>query len=144
MSEELSKKARRRCRVLALQTMYAFEQGKDASIRKTLDSILAMDVIDETSHDAKKFIYAIASYAKNNIAKIDEMLQARMDNWELHRLAVIDRNILRLAVAELISDLQTPLPVVINESVEIAKQFGTDDSAKFINGVLDAIKNDIN
>jgi N utilization substance protein B len=71
--------------------------------------------------------------------EIDELLQQHTTNWSLARMAVIDRNVLRLAVAELRFSPDVPYRVIIDEAVEIAKLYGTDDSGKFVNGIIDAI-----
>ena len=71
--------------------------------------------------------------------QVDELLKKFSTNWPQDRMAVIDRNILRLGISELIFDSTTPPKVVINEAIEIAKKFGTDESPDFINGILDQI-----
>lgn len=71
---------------------------------------------------------------------LDQWIVASADNWRLERMAVVDRNVLRLAVFELLEDAQTPAAVVIDEAVEIAKRFGSADSGSFINGVLDSVR----
>jgi N utilization substance protein B len=72
------------------------------------------------------------------------VVQAYAANWELKRMAALDRNILRLAAYELIYELDTPETVIINEAVEIAKAYSTDDSGKFVNGILDKLKSQRN
>jgi len=74
--------------------------------------------------------------------QIDSTLAAAIENYSFHRLAAVDRNILRLAAYEILFRDDIPVAVSINEAVEIAKRFGTTDSAKFVNGVLDRISND--
>ena len=74
------------------------------------------------------------------MAAIDALIAAHSQHWRLERLAVIDRLVLRLAVWELRHETETPPPVVINEAIELARRFGTDDSVRFVNGVLDAIR----
>ncbi len=75
--------------------------------------------------------------------EIDKTIQQHTKNWRLSRMAAVDRNILRLAVFEFLSDSKTPETVVINEALEIAKKFSTHESAQFVNGILDSIKNDL-
>ena len=72
--------------------------------------------------------------------EIDEQIKKHAKNWELHRMAALDRAILRLAAFEILVDLDTPLSVIINEAVEIAKKYSTADSSKFVNGILDKLK----
>ena len=71
-------------------------------------------------------------------SEIDRRITEKSDNWRLERMPVVDRNILRLAIYEM-SELQTPAPVVIDEALELARQFSGDESVSFINGVLDAV-----
>ncbi|MBI2093475.1 MAG: transcription antitermination factor NusB [Candidatus Omnitrophica bacterium] len=73
------------------------------------------------------------------LSAIDPLIATHADNWDLKRMAVIDRNILRLGVFELLHSAETPPKVCINEAIELAKRFGDSESGKFINGVLDAI-----
>jgi len=75
--------------------------------------------------------------------EIDRLIQGHTKNWRLSRMAAVDRNVLRLAVFELLADLETPGTVVINEALEIAKKYSTNESAQFVNGILDSIKNDL-
>ena len=78
-----------------------------------------------------------------NRAKIDEFIQRYAQNWDLHRMAVVDRNILRLAIFEMLHRDDIPPVVSINEAVDIAKRFSTEDSGKFVNGILDRVKGDL-
>jgi len=71
---------------------------------------------------------------------IDQLISSAADNWEMSRMATIDRNILRLATFEITTTIETPINVIINEAVEIAKTFSTADSSKFVNGILDKLK----
>jgi transcription antitermination protein NusB len=75
--------------------------------------------------------------------EIDREIQRHTKNWRLSRMAAVDRNILRLAVFELLSGGKTPETVIINEALEIAKKFSTNESAQFVNGILDSIKNEL-
>jgi N utilization substance protein B len=73
-------------------------------------------------------------------SKIDSLIRKYVKNWELDRMAVIDRNIIRLAAYEIIVTRDTPINVIIDEAIEIAKKYSTKDSGKFVNGVLDKLK----
>ena len=79
----------------------------------------------------------------SRLKEIDRLIQSHTRNWRLSRMAAVDRNVLRLAVFELCADASTPDTVVINEALEIAKKFSTNESAQFVNGILDSIKNDL-
>ncbi len=72
--------------------------------------------------------------------EIDTILTSYAEHWELSRMAAVDRNILRLAALEILTDLETPVSVIINEAIEIAKTFSTEESGKFVNGILDKVK----
>ena len=76
-------------------------------------------------------------------AEVDEIIKKHARNWELHRIAVVDRNILRLAIYEMLHREDIPPVVSINEAVDIAKRFSTLDSGKFVNGILDKVKGEI-
>lgn len=76
-------------------------------------------------------------------AELDEQIKKYAQNWEIHRMAVVDRNVLRLAVYEMLHRDDIPPVVSINEAVDIAKRFSTEESGKFVNGILDKIKGDL-
>jgi len=131
---------RRKSRELALQALYACESGNDDAFERVF-AVIA----EETACDR-----IIIDYAKKLVEKtiqskteIDGLLSAHAANWDLKRMTVIDRNILRMAAAELLFFKETPFKVVIDEAVEIAKRYGTDESGKFVNGVIDSIHKDM-
>ena len=76
-------------------------------------------------------------------AEIDALIEAHAQNWRLERMAVVDRNLLRAAVAEMLGYPNTPAAIVINESLEIARRYAAPESVQFLNGVLDAIARDV-
>jgi N utilization substance protein B len=129
-------KNRRHARELALQTLYACESGDMGEWNVMLGRI-ALDsaVTDENRLYARNLVQA----AVGNLATIDECLARHAANWELKRMAALDRNVLRLAVAELFYFTEVPFKVVIDEAVELAKTYGTDESGRFVNGILDSI-----
>ena len=88
---------------------------------------------------AQPFVAALVQGTVERLPQIDALLGRHATNWTLDRMAIVDRNILRLGTYELLFSTETPPKVVINEAVEMAKRFGTADSSKFVNGVLDAI-----
>lgn len=85
-----------------------------------------------------KFMEELARGTVDNAEKIDKQIEAKSEHWRLERMPVVDRNILRLAIYEL-SQGTVPAPVVIDEALELARQFSSDESLPFINGVLDAV-----
>ncbi len=129
---------RRRGREVALQALYLSDVCK-ISADSALERILAAD-------PPEKAISDFAAGLVNGVAAKKEALDALIvkyaQNWELKRMAALDRNILRIGGYELLHSPDTPVSVVIDEAVEIAKTFSTDDSGKFVNGILDKIKND--
>ncbi|HUI93237.1 MAG TPA: transcription antitermination factor NusB [Chitinivibrionales bacterium] len=127
---------RRKSRELALQTLYACEVGNTAEFGSVLEGIVH-DQGDDSG--AKEYAGVLAGKTLSSIKEIDALLGQHAANWDLKRMTVIDRNILRMAVAELRFCADVPFKVVIDEAVELAKQYGTDDSGKFVNGVIDSI-----
>jgi N utilization substance protein B len=127
---------RHRSRILALQTLYACEVGANPEWQIMLECIAKGSYLSGT----------IVNYARElctelfrEIEKIDSLIRKRAANWDIKRMAVIDRNILRLAITELCYFQQVPVKVVIDEAVELAKAFGAEDSGKFVNGIIDSI-----
>jgi N utilization substance protein B len=95
--------------------------------------------LDETARD---FATRLALQTLSNLELLDERIRSRAEHWRISRMAVVDRNILRLAVYEFLYE-PTPRTVAINEALEIARRFSTYEATQFINGILDAIKRDL-
>jgi N utilization substance protein B len=95
--------------------------------------------LDET---AREFATRLASRTLSNLELLDERIRSRAEHWRISRMAVVDRNILRLAVYEFLYE-PTPRTVAINEALEIARRFSTYEATQFINGILDALKRDL-
>jgi transcription antitermination protein NusB len=135
--------ARHRSRQRALQVLFSCDLRQQpvdeaiAAFYKTLDSEEA-DPIPEQADD---FMETLVRGATGQAAAIDERIAAKSEHWRLDRMPAVDRNILRLAVYEM-TDVGTPAPVVIDEALELARKFSTDESVAFINGVLDAVRRD--
>ncbi len=132
---------RRKARECALQMLFA------ADVAKTPSGILTKNYwneLDEQSFDesTRDFSNEIVIGTRREIEKIDETIRTRAEHWRIERMAIVDRNVLRLAVYELLFT-DTPATVVINEALEIARRFSTFEATQFINGILDAIKHDI-
>lgn len=125
---------RRKSRELALQYLYQVDQrGEDA-----LD-IDSMREHFEVSKKAAPYAKELVSGIQSNWDSINSLIEDHAKNWRLSRMAVIDRNLLRIAAFELVHKQDIPVSVVLNEVIEIAKRFSTDDAASFINGILDSI-----
>jgi N utilization substance protein B len=132
---------RHRSRELALSTLYACEVDPSAPWEQMLDSIAENDSLGP---NVKKYAAKLVGAVVLNMASIDPVIAAKAANWEMRRMAAIDRNLLRLATAELVYFKDSvPFKVVIDEAVEIAKVYGTDDSGKFVNGILDSVRRDL-
>ena len=129
---------RRAARELALKFLYQTEFNSDNRDLE-LDSFFKRANVSE---EIKKFTHALVKKLSSHEKEVDELLEKMSANWPPNRMAVIDKNILRLGICELLFDLTTPPKVVINEAVEIAKKFGTEESSDFINGILDKIFRD--
>jgi N utilization substance protein B len=95
--------------------------------------------LDET---ARQFATRLAAGTLQNLELLDDRIRSRAEHWRIARMAVVDRNILRLAVYEFLYE-PTPRTVAINEALEIARRFSTYEATQFINGILDAIKRDL-
>ncbi len=101
--------------------------------------VSTFEELQKSKPNTREFATKIFHGTVAHIAKIDEMIQLQADNWRLSRMAVVDRNIIRLSVYEFLHEDDTPKLVIIDEAIEIAKKFGTEKSSQFINGILDGI-----
>ena len=97
----------------------------------------------EYTEDVREFASHLVAGTLVDLEEIDVRIRDRAENWRISRMAVVDRNILRLAVFEFLREADTPKTVVINEALEIARRFSTFEATQFINGILDAIKRDL-
>lgn len=135
----MAKKSNRRIlREKALQILYAYELNGEG-LSNLIEEVLA-DLSSQTDIDfAKQLINKVILNSKY----LDDKIQQKVANWEMDRIALIDRILLRLGIAELLYFPDIPPKVTINEIIEIAKDFSTSNSNKFINGILDAILSDL-
>ena len=137
--------ARHRSRQRALQVMYLWDLRKQP-IAEAIESFYATAGSEgkegarvEREAEADPFMEELVRGASAQAAGIDLRIAAKSEHWRLERMPAVDRNILRLAVYEM-SELKTPAAVVIDEALELARQFSTDESVAFVNGVLDAVR----
>ena len=131
------KSKRRIVRERVLQILYAYEMNNE-SLQVLIEGNLS-DIKDETD---KQFAKDLINKVLIHIKKLDEKILERVANWEMNRIALIDRLLLRMGICELLYFPDIPPKVSINESIEIAKDFSTAGSGKFINGILDAVLSD--
>ena len=131
------------CRIIALQSLYEFDfrnslnlEELDTNIEEILDRNIAVykDVVDEAD-----FIKDLAQGTLKNEKKIDAMIIPAAPEWPIDQIAKMDKAILRMSIYELLIKKDVPPKVAINEAVELAKEFGGDNSSKFVNGVLGTI-----
>ena len=127
---------RRQARELALQTLYAVEQGGDDEGHVMLERLAEYNNSDPR---VKKYACSLIDATLENRTKIDVMIQKHAANWDLKRMNAIDRNLMRMSIAELMVVNDVPFKVILDEAIEIAKVYGTDDSGKFVNGILDSV-----
>ncbi len=127
---------RRRARELALQLLYQ----RDIAGTAPEEMFARTDEYVNATPDVQEYASRLVLGTISRLAELDERLGKQSEHWRLGRMPVVDRNLLRVALYELIHEDETPDPVVIDEAVEIAKKFSTPSSAPFINGVLDGIR----
>jgi N utilization substance protein B len=133
-------KIKRQARVLALQVMFAYDLRQYEDFKNVFDTI-----ISTATYNPEVIEYAerLLKETLKQCRAIDLLLQKHAQNWDLKRMAAIDRNILRLAITEIRSHLKVPFKVAIDEAVELSKIYGSEESSKFVNGVIDAVCSDI-
>ena len=124
-------------RELALKTLYQADIRKE-SIHSLTEEFLASVEIEDPK-EIFEFTKILLSGVEENLTAIDQKISQYASNWHLDRMAVIDRNVLRIGIFELLYMADIPAKVTINESIELAKRFGDVESGKFINGILDKI-----
>jgi len=127
--------ARRKARVLALQALYEI----DSVGHKTEEVVTRLLANEALSEENAVFTRELVNGVIQNKEKIDQNIRHFAPAWPIEQIPVIDRNILRLAIFELLFDSKVPVKVAINEAVELAKRFGSDSSPKFVNGVLGSV-----
>jgi N utilization substance protein B len=131
---------RRKSREVALQFLYQLDLQGESDPTPHEHEFWDRHPVDA---ETREFAEALVRGTKQNQAKIDQLITQFAEHWELERMAVVDRNILRVAVYELLWEAHVPPKVAINEAIEIAKKFGTKESSRFINGVLDRIHKEL-
>lgn len=129
--------ARRRARALALQTLYEI----DSAGRNSEEVVTRLLADKRLSEDNITFIRELVEGVIQSKNELDENIKRFAPAWPVEQISLVDRNILRLAIFELLFDNKVPVKVAINEAVELAKSFGSDNSARFVNGVLSSVSN---
>jgi len=140
----VKKDRRHRAREAALQILYQWDVGK-ADVDRAIETFFDLQWADAKPPEdvLRAFAASLALDTVRRLAEVDELIAASAENWRPERMAVIDRLIIRMAVCEFLrnqSTGDTPPAVVINEALELARTFSTEDAVKFINGMLDGIR----
>ncbi len=131
--------ARRKAREAALQMLY----GMDAAGWRAEDAIRSYWTHLGSGNEGQDFASSLVRGVAKERERIDETIRSVSHHWRLERMTRVDRNILRLATFELMSLSDVPRRVTLNEAIELAKRFGSEGSARFVNGVLDRIASDL-
>jgi len=151
--------ARRKGRILAFQTLYAYElcslcslgvrgAGGTRSLISPIEDVLEFPWIDESSREkinpeSLDFARLIAGGTIEKLTEIDEQIKTQLEHWDFSRLNKVDQAILRIGVYSLLFQKEIPASVTIDEAVDISKEYGTDESYRFVNGVLDGIRKNL-
>ena len=131
------KGARHKAREIALQVLYEMDSVGHKP-EPALERLLSRT---EVSVDISAFVAALVSGVIKNREQLDQNIRDFAPAWPLDQISIIDRNILRLAIFEILHDNKIPVKVAINEAVELAKTYGSNNSSRFINGVLGSVSN---
>jgi len=127
--------ARRKARIVALQILYEVD-----AIRRDVAAVLVRGLEEaELSAENKAFVSGLVHGVIRNKEKIDRTIREYAPAWPIEQIAIIDRNILRLAIFEILFDNGVSVKIAINEAVELAKKFGSNNSPRFVNGVLGSV-----
>ena len=144
MTRARKKDQRHRARESALQILYQWDiAGGDVSQTAGTFFALQWPDADPPADSLREFASTLAQETVTRIATIDPLIAETAERWRPERMAILDRLILRMAICEMLRDPETPGAVVINEALELARTFSTEESVKFINGMLDAIRKKI-
>ena len=145
---------RRRSREKTLQILYSLEFNKNMTVKEAVDSYLTYFNIASSKQTDKNespannepieeesiFITYLLNTVRNNIQEIERLIEEAAINWRIERIALIERNILRMSVAELIDENNgVPFKATINEAIDIAKKFGSKESSSFVNGIINKV-----
>ncbi len=131
--------ARRRSREHALQILYQWDMRKqpiDESIETFYGTLYSEESPEQRARD--EFLEQLVRGTVEKAGEIDALISGHAEHWRLERMPAVDRNILRLAIYEM-KHTETPAPVVIDEALELARRFSSEESVQFVNGVLDAV-----
>lgn len=129
------KKGKRWARERALQSLFAADVNSDVDPLEVLEELMGGDCASDEGAYAREIVRGVTE----NVDRIDEIISEHMTGWRLERIAGVERNVMRIAVWEGLISRRVPVPVAVDEAVEIAKKYGTEESGRFVNGVLGRI-----
>lgn len=130
--------SRREVRVKIMQVLYAYEMTHEP-----IEKVKADILTNLTEKESKDFADEMIKFILENDEMLGEMIKGKVEHWEIERMAFIDRIILRIGITELLHFPEIPPKVTINEAIDIAKEFCTLNSGRFVNGVLDAVHEEL-
>jgi N utilization substance protein B len=131
---------RRKSRELTMQMLFQGDLGKHSPEQVSRLFWPSRDDVDDETRGFAEDLYRVATTRGD---EIDKLIEAHAQNWRIERMAVVDRDLLRTAVAEMLAYPLTPAPIIINESLEVARRYAAPESIHFLNGVLDAIAREL-
>ena len=123
-------------RECALKILYKIEISRDP-LEESIEDFWSRE---DCADDVRDFAIKLVKGTRENLARIDSIISSYTANWEIKRIAVIDKNILRMGIFEMLYMDDIPVKVSINEAIELAKKYGDVDSGKFVNGILDKVR----
>jgi len=137
---------RRRSREKTLQILYSMEFATDSITKEAIEmyyeyyNLPSKNFDEETETEEKNFINYLLGEVTNNSDRVEELIEEAAINWRMNRIALIERNILRMSVAELVDESNgVPFKATINEAIDIAKKFGSKESSSFVNGIINKV-----
>ena len=130
---------RRRSREFALQVLYQLEITKQGALQAMVQLRENFLPGEEEDEFTKRIVLGVTEHRQ----EIDRLIEERSENWRLNRMTIIDRNILRIAIFELLYCGDIPPKVTLNEAIDLGKRYGSEESGSFINGILDRIQNEV-
>src|SRR5688500_5547448 len=138
--------SRRQARIIALQTLYEVDTTThpvgDVLLRNLDDPFSESNIIEDVEPGVRDFSRSLVEGVLSKTEELDDIIARSAPNWPMDQMSRIDKNILKLAIFEILFDNRVPLKAAINEAVELAKRFGSDSSSRFINGVLGSVATD--
>ena len=144
--KDLNRQEKRTTRYICLQLLFASEISNEYKKDDLLDNFFqksSKPLVENIKKSQIDYIQKLYETTISNKDEVDKIIEKKLNNWEMKRIAVIDKVILRMSISEMLYIDEVPPKVSITEGVEIAKVFSTDDSSSFVNGILDAVYNKI-